>query len=63
MKTTYIEPAMQIHLLSAGTIIANSITGATVDGEELNIDNQTTNGDASGALVKGYSVWDDDWNE
>lgn len=54
---------MQIHLLSAGTIIANSITGATVDGEELNIDNQMTNGDASGALVKGYSVWDDDWNE
>lgn len=62
MKKIYSTPAIQVLCISAATIIASSLSSVSVNGEEIiNVDN-TTNGDASQALVKGYSVWDDDWS-
>ena len=64
MKKIYCTPEVYVFNTYAMTIIASSITSVSVDGDESSIivDNTTT-GDASGALVKSYSVWDDDWNE
>lgn len=66
MKTEYLSPRLQEIRLIPESLIANSITSATVDGEDLNIDNSTV-GDASSALIKGQgsnnSFWDDDWSQ
>lgn len=66
MKKIYITPALQLFQINVGTSIAQLIS-ASVAGESINVDNATTNGNASDALVKGqdnnYNVWDDDWSK
>ena len=66
MKTKYLSPRLQEIRLIPESLIANSITSATVDCEDLTIDNSTV-GDASSALIKGQgssnSFWDDDWSK
>ena len=55
MKTEYLSPRLQEIRLIPESLIANSITSATVDGEDLNIDNSTI-GDNS-TLFAGVRVY------
>lgn len=65
MKKNYTTPALHLFQINVGTSIAQLIS-VSVAGESINVDN-TTNGNASDALVKGqgdnYNVWDDDWSK
>lgn len=55
MKKQYQKPQIAIDLLQSEPLMALSASGRTVT-----FDTPETNGDASNAASRTYSVWDDD---